>query len=63
MTAKVESIKTIVEESVENPHLTPMLASVKMRYSFRDGISGQYRFKELDFIQKPIYTCRSKRLL
>jgi len=58
---KVESIKTILEESAQNSHLTPMPASAKMRYSFRVGISGQYRFKELDFIQKPIYTCRSKR--
>jgi hypothetical protein len=60
---KVESIKTILEESVQNSHLTPKLASAKIRYSFRDGISGQYRFKELNLIQKPIYTIKSKRSL
>ena len=63
MTVEIEFIKTIAEESAQNSHLTPMPASAEIRYSFRDGISGQYRFKELDFIQKPIYTNRSKRLL
>jgi hypothetical protein len=60
---KVESIKTIVEDSVQNAHPRPMLASAKMRYSFRDGISGHYRFKELNLIQKPIDTIKSKRSL
>jgi hypothetical protein len=60
---KVESIKTIVEDSVQNSYLTPKLASAEMRYSFKDGISGQYRIKELNLIQKPIDTIKSKRSL
>lgn len=51
MTAKVEFNKVIVEESVPITHLPPVLASAKIKYSFTNGISGQYRVKVLDLFQ------------